>query len=116
MPRMRVDFESGVLAVEVELGDIRRGAGADNLCGDGDAYSRVTIDIEADELLLVLPDGAEAIVELGVTPDRVRWTRSQGGAPCIWTRTLGRRLPARCIAGRESARASGPQQERWPIS
>ena len=77
---------------------------------------RPSSHVEADELLLALPDGAEAIVELGITADHVRSTRSPDDASCISTRMHGRRLAGRCTTGRESASASRSQQERRPIS
>jgi hypothetical protein len=67
---MTADFQSGVLEVEVEPGEIVTAPLPRRFAEMGMQIRRVTIDVETDEMLLVLPGGAEAIVELGITGPR----------------------------------------------
>lgn len=65
-----MDFDSGVGEVETADGEIVRAQMPASLREAGTNIRRMTIDVEADELVLFLPGGVEAHVELGVTGER----------------------------------------------
>jgi hypothetical protein len=70
MPRGHMDFESGVGEFETAGGELMRAQMPASLREASTNIRRMTVDVEADELVLVLPGGVEAHVELGVTGDR----------------------------------------------
>ena len=65
-----MDFESGVGEFETAGGELMRAQMPASLREASTNIRRMTVDVEADELVLVLPGGVEAHVELGVTGDR----------------------------------------------
>lgn len=67
---MRADFQSGALEVQVGPGEVVSVPLPTAFVETGMQMCSVTIDIDADALLLVLPSGAEAIVELGIIGPR----------------------------------------------
>jgi hypothetical protein len=67
---MTANFQSGVLEVEISPGEIVKAPLPARLVEMRAQMRSVTVDVDADELLLVLPSGGEAIVELGITGPR----------------------------------------------
>ena len=83
-----MDLESGVAEFETASGAVVRERMPSSLREAGTNIRRLTVDVEADKLVAVLPSGVEAHVELGVTGSAPP-TRSPAAAWYTSTRIAG---------------------------